>query len=225
MEELGIECQVGDPAKIRAAEPRKQKHDRRDADLILKQILPGFANKKYETGFYVEARRESTETHHFHVAHRLPGLAEPQLRHSDQARVFVTHQSQPVRTRLGFRQTRTSARRRSLRRWLHPILKQLNWKRLESGRRTTGAHAFRRFRDAYLKNYTSTPPDIINFWLGWAGEGMSDLYDKIRDDVAFRKEVAEKAGLGFELPSEKSVVGPNGPKIENEVVLEMAASA
>ncbi len=28
MEELGIECQVGHPAKIRAAEPRKQKHDR-----------------------------------------------------------------------------------------------------------------------------------------------------------------------------------------------------
>jgi transposase len=35
MEELGIECLVGHPAKIRAAEPRKQKHDRRDADLIL----------------------------------------------------------------------------------------------------------------------------------------------------------------------------------------------
>ncbi len=34
MEELGIECQVGHPAQIRAAEPRKQKHDRRDADLI-----------------------------------------------------------------------------------------------------------------------------------------------------------------------------------------------
>ncbi len=31
MEELGIDCQVGHPAKIRAAEPRKQKHDRRDA--------------------------------------------------------------------------------------------------------------------------------------------------------------------------------------------------
>ena len=27
----GINCQVGHPAKIRAAEPRKQKHDRRDA--------------------------------------------------------------------------------------------------------------------------------------------------------------------------------------------------
>jgi len=35
MEELGIECLVGHPAEIRAAEPRKQKHDRRDADLLL----------------------------------------------------------------------------------------------------------------------------------------------------------------------------------------------
>ena len=33
LEELGIECQVGDASKIRAAEPRKQKHDRRDAEL------------------------------------------------------------------------------------------------------------------------------------------------------------------------------------------------
>jgi transposase len=39
MEELGIECLVGHPAEIRAAEPRKQKHDRRDADLILKLLM------------------------------------------------------------------------------------------------------------------------------------------------------------------------------------------
>src|SRR6267378_1447167 len=35
MEELKIECRVGHPANIRAAEPRKQKHDRRDARLLL----------------------------------------------------------------------------------------------------------------------------------------------------------------------------------------------
>jgi len=35
LDKLGIECRVGDPAKIRAAETRKQKHDRRDARLIL----------------------------------------------------------------------------------------------------------------------------------------------------------------------------------------------
>ncbi|HJZ62820.1 MAG TPA: hypothetical protein VKD70_00770, partial [Candidatus Acidoferrum sp.] len=40
MEELGIECLVGHPAEIRAAEPRKQKPDRRDADLLLRGTLP-----------------------------------------------------------------------------------------------------------------------------------------------------------------------------------------
>ena len=35
MEELGIECRIGHPAKIRKAETRKQKHDRRDARLLL----------------------------------------------------------------------------------------------------------------------------------------------------------------------------------------------
>jgi len=38
LDELGIRYQVGHPAKIRAAEPRKQKHDRRDARLILELL-------------------------------------------------------------------------------------------------------------------------------------------------------------------------------------------
>ena len=36
MEELGIDCRVGHPSEIRKAEARKQKHDRRDAALLLK---------------------------------------------------------------------------------------------------------------------------------------------------------------------------------------------
>jgi transposase len=35
MEELGVRCQVGDPVKIRKVETRRQKHDRRDAVLLL----------------------------------------------------------------------------------------------------------------------------------------------------------------------------------------------
>jgi len=35
LEELGITCRVGDPARIRAVETRRQKHDRRDARLLL----------------------------------------------------------------------------------------------------------------------------------------------------------------------------------------------
>ena len=38
MEELGVTCQVGDPAKIRQSETRRQKHDRRDAALILELL-------------------------------------------------------------------------------------------------------------------------------------------------------------------------------------------
>jgi transposase len=37
--DLGIECRVGHPAKIRAAETRKQEHDRRDARLVLDLLL------------------------------------------------------------------------------------------------------------------------------------------------------------------------------------------
>jgi transposase len=39
LEELGIQCRVGHPAKIRAAETRKQKHDRRDARLVLDLLV------------------------------------------------------------------------------------------------------------------------------------------------------------------------------------------
>ena len=39
LEELGIECRVGHPAKIRATETRKQKHDRGDARLELELLM------------------------------------------------------------------------------------------------------------------------------------------------------------------------------------------
>jgi transposase len=41
LDKLGIECRVGHPAKIGAAETRKQKHDRRDARLILDLLTMG----------------------------------------------------------------------------------------------------------------------------------------------------------------------------------------
>jgi len=40
MEELAIECRVGHPTAIRKADTRRQKHDRRDAALLL-QLLAG----------------------------------------------------------------------------------------------------------------------------------------------------------------------------------------
>jgi hypothetical protein len=38
---------------------------------------------------------------------------------------------------------------------------------------------------------------------------MSDHYDKISEDAAFRCEVAERAGIGFELP--KPSIVPSTP--------------
>jgi hypothetical protein len=38
MEEVGIACRVGHPATIRTAEPRRQKHNRRDANLLLRLL-------------------------------------------------------------------------------------------------------------------------------------------------------------------------------------------
>ena len=39
MEELGLTCHVGHPAAIRPADPRRQKNDRRDAQLLLRLLL------------------------------------------------------------------------------------------------------------------------------------------------------------------------------------------
>src|SRR4051812_4152755 len=39
LEELAIPCRVGHPAAVRKAVTRRQKHDRRDADLLLKLLV------------------------------------------------------------------------------------------------------------------------------------------------------------------------------------------
>ena len=87
-----------------------------------------------------------------------------------------------------------------LRRNLHRILKEL-------GQQKTGAHAFRRFRVTWLrKNRTSG--DLERFWLGHANKTVTDDYSVLKEDVTFRKEVAEKVGIGFELPIQDAVVAP-----------------
>ena len=45
-----------------------------------------------------------------------------------------------------------------------------------------------------------------------ADESMSDLYDKISEDVEFRRMWAEKCGFGFDLSS----VVPKVPKMEEK---------
>jgi hypothetical protein len=48
---------------------------------------------------------------------------------------------------------------------------------------------------------------------------MTDLYDKIKEDVVFRRMWAEKCGVGFELPS----VVPNVPRIDGNDRAKLAA--
>jgi NADPH:quinone reductase-like Zn-dependent oxidoreductase len=78
----------------------------------------------------------------------------------------------------------------------------------DTGNHKAGNHAFRRFRNTYLRNRTECPEGLYKYLMGHAGESMSDLYDKIKEDVPFRKKWAEQCGFGFELPS----VVPNVPK-------------
>ena len=97
-----------------------------------------------------------------------------------------------------------------LRRSLHPVLEILRIK-------PCGFHALRRFRNTYLRNYTSCPNGLRNFWLGWSGKDMSDHYDKIREDTDYRRNVAKSVGIGFDLPKSTSVPkGRNVPKSKKE---------
>lgn len=83
---------------------------------------------------------------------------------------------------------------------LHPLLKRL-------GQPKSGAHAFRRFRTTWLRKQHA-PEDLIRFWVGHANKSVTDIYSKLKEDVAFRKRVAEQVGIGFELPIQKFEVAP-----------------
>jgi hypothetical protein len=50
---------------------------------------------------------------------------------------------------------------------------------------------------------------LIRFWLGHANKTVTDLYTELKEDVTFRKKVAEQVGIGFELPAEKPGVAPD----------------
>ena len=57
---------------------------------------------------------------------------------------------------------------------------------------------FRRFRLTWLRK-NSPPKDLEHFWMGHAPEEVGDLYSKLKDDVPFRQELADRIGLGFQL--------------------------
>jgi integrase len=80
---------------------------------------------------------------------------------------------------------------RNVLRVLHGIL-------VGMGKPKLGFHAFRRFRVTHLRK-NRVPEDLIKFWIGHAPQSVTDEYSKLKHDVHFRKDVAEKVGLGFDL--------------------------
>jgi integrase len=77
-------------------------------------------------------------------------------------------------------------------------LQQRNVLRILHAVKPVGFHAFRRFRLTWLRR-NGVPKDLERYWMGHAPEDVGDLYSKLKDDVSFRQEWAERAGLGFEL--------------------------
>ena len=106
-----------------------------------------------------------------------------------------------------------------IRRHLHPALKELGYVNPCTGTHKAGNHAFRRYRNTYLRNETSCPKGLRDYWLGHTGDSMDDLYDRVKDDAGFRRKKAEEYGIGFNLPS----IVPNVPKIEEKDAARKAA--
>jgi integrase len=91
---------------------------------------------------------------------------------------------------------------------------------LEAG---NGFHSFRRFRAAHLRK-NRVPWDLLKLWLGHANKDVTDRYaEQLKDDVDWRKQEAEKAGLGFKLPTVESSVGLLGlPKQKKSKMKKVA---
>lgn len=61
-------------------------------------------------------------------------------------------------------------------------------------------------------------------WLGHANKDVTDRYaEQLKEDVEWRKEEAEKAGLGFKLPPSKPYLGYLGlPKQQKSKLKKVA---
>ena len=112
-----------------------------------------------------------------------------------------------------------------VRRHLHPALKALGYVNQHTGDYKAGNHAFRRFRNTFMRNCTSCLDGLQKFWLGHAGDTMTDLYDKVKEDQQFRLEWAEKCGIGFELPEFGLFDVPKRPNVPRKADMKKAASA
>ena len=77
--------------------------------------LPGFANKKYEADFYVQARTESTQTYHLRdFKLQIDSQDAPRHQQEEVARKTIDPEQhlEPIRARLGLRKACLGPRRR-----------------------------------------------------------------------------------------------------------------
>ena len=94
-----------------------------------------------------------------------------------------------------------------------PLLQRNLLRVLHNTGEKVGMHAFRRFRAALLRK-ERVPEDLLKFWLGHA-RNLTDTYaSQLREDVPFRQQWAQSAGLGFSVVSmvSKNVVSINAVK-------------
>jgi integrase len=106
-----------------------------------------------------------------------------------------------------------------LRSSLHPMLEEL-------GIEKQGFHSFRRFRVTHLES-SYVPSALVKYWTGHAKSSdgevvqstVTDRYINMAKDTKFRADVAERIGLGFELPNTETVeVVPNVPSSQETEV-------
>jgi hypothetical protein len=66
---------------------------------------------------------------------------------------------------------------------------------------------------------------LTEFRLSFQSEAQGESRAIFNADEILARRRANQLGLGFEIPSKTASIGPNGPKIENEVEIEMAVNA
>ncbi len=99
---------------------------------------------------------------------------------------------------------------------LHPALLALKQPR-------AGFHCFRRFRESVLQ-MSDARNLLIDYWMGHENRDMGTRYAKqLIENIEWRKEWAEKVGLGFKLPSLPLGIGQLGQLFEAKTQSAKAA--
>jgi integrase len=106
--------------------------------------------------------------------------------------------------------------RNVLRDVLHPVLRELKQPQM-------GFHFLRRFRESVLQ-MSEARALLVDYWMGHENREMGTRYAKqLVENVEWRKEWAEKIGLGFKLTSLQPEVGKPGQLLESRTQAAKAA--